>query len=161
MRKLLITMALASATAMAADVQVSDCIIQEVLPGKHMTAAFATFDNKGDQPVILKKAAVDSISDHVELHEMVHHDGVMKMQQIMEYQLEPGETFFKKGGYHVMILDIEKAPEIGSEHNITFTFADGQTAQCEAKVLSVDDVMKHFDQDKDMAHQMQEDSDKK
>ncbi|MBV7435562.1 copper chaperone PCu(A)C [Cardiobacteriaceae bacterium TAE3-ERU3] len=144
MRTLMITLGLVSGLAFADDVDVNDCIIQEVLPGKHMTGAFVTFDNETEQPVVLEKAAIASLSDHVELHEMAHQDGVMKMQEIKQLELQPGETAFKKGGYHVMVMDIAKAPEIGSEYEMTFTFANGKTASCEAEVLSVDDVMEHF-----------------
>lgn len=152
MRKLMITLALVSSAALADNVEVDNCIIQEVLPGKHMTGAFMTFENETDQPVVLEKAAINSISDHVELHEMKHEDGVMKMQEIQHYELAPGETAFKKGGYHVMVMDVAEAPEVGSEHEIVFTFANGETVSCEAEVLSVDDVMAHFGQDEEEMH---------
>ena len=153
MRVLIITLGLISGAAFAEDVEVEDCIIQEVLPGKHMTGAFVTFDNEMDQPVVLEKATIESLSDHVELHEVTHQDGVMKMQEIKQLELQPGETAFKKGGYHVMVMDITNAPEIGSEYEMTFTFANGETASCEAEVLSVDDVMAHFgDEHSDMDH---------
>lgn len=154
MRTLLVTLGLMSGAAFAADVQVNDCIIQEVLPGKHMTGAFVTFDNETDKPVILEKATVISLSDHVELHEMVHKDGVMKMQQIKQFELQPGKTAFKKGGYHVMIMNIADLPEVGSEHEMTFTFANGETASCDAEVLSVEAVMEHFsDEHGEMNHE--------
>lgn len=152
MRKLVLTVALLSGAAFAEQVEVDDCLIQEVLPGKHMTGAFVTFDNQTDHDVVLEAAAVPSISEHVELHEMKHQDGVMKMQEIEQFTLPPGKTAFKKGGYHVMITKIADLPEVGSEHEITFTFADGETASCTAKVASVDDVMAHFDDEKGEMH---------
>lgn len=153
MRKIVMALTLLSGAALADGVDAENCIIQEVLPGKHMTGAFVTFDNETDHPVILEKAEIASVSDHVELHEMAHENGVMKMQEIKQYELPPGETAFEKGGYHVMIMDIENIPEIGSEHEMTFTFESGETVSCEAQVLSVDEVMEHFkDQNGDMKH---------
>lgn len=153
MRALMVTLGLMSGVAFADDVEVSDCIIQEVLPGKHMTGAFVTFDNETDKPIILEKATITSLSDHVELHEMLHEDGVMKMQQIKQFELQSGKTVFKKGGYHVMIMNIADQPEVGSEHEMTFTFANGETASCDAEVLSVEAVMEHFsDEHGEMNH---------
>lgn len=153
MRKIIVALALVSVTALADELEVNDCIIQEVLPGKNMTGAFVTFDNETDQPVVLEKAAIPSLSDHVELHEMAHQDGVMKMQQIKQLELRPGETIFKKGGYHVMVMDIKDVPEVGSEHEMAFTFANGETVSCEAEVLSVEEVMEHFgDKHDEMNH---------
>jgi len=109
MKKILILGALISSAAMAAgDVSVSNCLIQEVIPGKQMTGAFFDIENKGKEDVKLTGAAADKITSHVELHEMIHKDGKMEMSQIQEYNVTPGSVHhFKKGGYHVMLMDIE------------------------------------------------------
>ncbi|UJF25401.1 copper chaperone PCu(A)C [Suttonella sp. R2A3] len=147
MRKLAVAILLASGLAQAADVSVSDCVIQEVLPTKMMTGAFVTFNNESDKDIALVSAEIPSISDKIELHEMAVVDGVMKMQEIKQYDLTPGEHQFKKGGYHVMIMGIKEAPEVGSEHEMTFNFADGESVSCQAPVYSIDQVMEHFGMD--------------
>lgn len=140
MRNLFMAVLLVSGAALAADVEVSDCVIQEVMPGMDMTGAFVTLDNETDQPVVLKKASVDSVSQHVELHKMAHENGVMVMEEMPEYVLKPGKSQFKKGGNHIMIMDIAEAPEVGSEHEMTFEFANGDKGVCLAAVKSVADV---------------------
>ena len=61
MKKILILGALISSAAMAAgDVSVSNCLIQEVIPGKQMTGAFFDIENKGKEDVKLTGAAADN-----------------------------------------------------------------------------------------------------
>ncbi len=118
----------------------SDCVIQEVLPGKHMTGAFFKLIHEG-APQTLVGAKIPSITDDVELHSMEVVDGIMSMKQIHDYPIKAGETRFKKGSYHLMLMKIPQNPEIGSTHDITLKFADGSSATCSAIVKTVAEVI--------------------
>ncbi|SUO97762.1 copper chaperone PCu(A)C [Suttonella ornithocola] len=118
-----------------------DCVIQEVLPGKQMTAAFFTLHHNGHTQKIVG-AEIPDVTDHVELHTMKMQDNVMKMEKIDDYTVENGETKFAKGGNHLMLMGVTNSPEVGSKHTITLTFDDGSKAQCEAQVKSVDEILK-------------------
>ena len=148
MKKILILGALISSAAMAAgDVSVSNCLIQEVIPGKQMTGAFFDIENKGKEDVKLTGAAADKITSHVELHEMIHKDGKMEMSQIQEYNVTPGSVHhFKKGGYHVMLMDIEDKnfPKAGETYPMELKFDNGETLKCDAKALTVEQAIEHF-----------------
>lgn len=120
----------------------SDCVIQEVLPGRTMTAAFVTFNHEGEAVDIIE-GSIPTVSEHIELHSMSMVDNVMSMGPLENTTLESGQRFFKKGGDHVMIMNIpeDKIPQIGETHTMTFKFSDDTRASCDALVKSLDDVM--------------------
>ena len=122
---------------------VSDCVIQEVLPGRAMTGGFVTFEHQGE-PVEILEALIPSITDHVELHEMSMVHNVMTMGPLQDTSLSEGQRFFRKGGDHVMIMSIpeDKIPQIGETHTMTFNLSNGTSISCDALVKSLDDVMK-------------------
>mgnify|MGYP000845721325 FL=1 len=154
MKKILILGALISSAAMAAgDVSVSNCLIQEVIPGKQMTGAFFDIENKGKEDVKLTGAAADKITSHVELHEMIHKDGKMEMSQIQEYDVTPGLHHFKKGGYHVMLMQIDKKnfPKVGESYPLEFKLGNGETLKCDAKTITVKEAIEHFKVEGDKA----------
>lgn len=152
----LLAFALSSGIAQAADhgtvTTLSDCVIQEVLPGRAMTGAFVTFNHQGET-VEITESLIPSITEHVELHEMSMVDNVMTMGPLQNKTLEEGQRFFRKGGDHIMVMQIpeDKIPQVGETHNMTFAFSNGTTASCDALVKSLDDVMKEHAA-KDMSH---------
>lgn len=119
----------------------TNCIIQEVVPGKKITVAFFTLYHEGMAQSIVS-AAIPSVSDHVELHHVAMKNGLMEMEEIRSYPLQNGETLFAEGGYHLMLWGIKNHPEIGSKHPLTITFDDGGMASCEATVRTMEQVMK-------------------
>lgn len=132
----------AASTATAGNTTLSDCVIQEVIPGKDMTGAFLKLEHKGS-PVQIEGAKIDSITDTVELHSMEMKDGVMSMIPLTDKELKEGERIFKKGGDHLMLMKIaqDKFPKAGDKHTITVNFSDKSSASCEAVVKTVDQVI--------------------
>ncbi len=120
----------------------SDCAIQEVVPGKNMTVAFFTLHHAGMAQSIVA-AAIPSLADTVELHRMVRKNGIMEMETIQNYPLKDGETLFFDGDYHLMLMKIEHPPAIGSTHTITLVFDDGSTASCDATVKTIEEVFSY------------------
>lgn len=137
----------------ASSTTLEKCVIQEVIPGKEMTGAFLEFHHKGAE-VDLKGAKIPSITDNVELHQMVMKDNVMVMAPLENLKIPEGVREFRKGGDHLMLMQIpkEKFPKAGDKHNITVEFSDGTSASCEAEVKTVEDVIKLYKKDGDMAH---------
>ena len=120
----------------------SDCVIQEVVPGKHMTVAFFTLHHSGMAQSIVA-AAIPSLTDTVELHRMTRKNGIMEMEAIQDYSLKDGETLFFHGSYHLMLMKIEHLPAIGSTHRITLVFDDDSTASCDATVRTMAEVFEN------------------
>lgn len=125
----------------ATHTQLQDCVIQEVIPGKNMTGAFARFVHEGPAVQIVR-AEVPGVSDRIELHSMEMKNGVMEMIPLTNPSLEAGERIFKKGADHVMLFDITNKPAVGSHHQMKVYFSDGTHASCTAVVKSVQDVMR-------------------
>lgn len=143
---------LAHATDTSSTTILSDCVIQEVLPGRAMTGAFVTFNHQGETVEILE-GQIPTVSEQIELHQMDMVDNVMTMGPLQNTTLEAGQRFFRKGGDHVMVMNIpeDKIPQVGETHTMTFNLSNGTTATCEALVKSLDEVMKEHAANK-MAH---------
>ncbi len=142
-------------------VELVNCAIQQNIPGAKATGAFLTIKKQDDTPLSLSSAQLPSVTPHVEIHEMVMKDGTMKMSQIESYPLKKGDNIFQKGGYHIMLMEMEKPLTIGEKHQLTLTFSDGSSKSCEAEVKSVEALtpkkmkhdmkgMKHGDMKHDM-----------
>lgn len=114
------------------------CTIQQSIPGAKATGAFLTINKKNKAPLALVAAKTPTITDHVEIHEMVMGNGTMTMQQITAYPLAEGNNAFKKGGYHIMLMGLKKTLAIGEKHPLTLQFNDGSQQTCQATVKSVE-----------------------
>jgi copper(I)-binding protein len=77
---------------------------QELPPNAPNVAAYFVVHNNGTSADTL--LSVDSpISDAAQLHEHVHKDGLMKMQQVQSVEVAPGKDLvFAPGAYHVMLM---------------------------------------------------------
>ncbi|WP_342623429.1 copper chaperone PCu(A)C [Pseudomonas alkylphenolica] len=77
---------------------------QELPPNAPNVAAYFVVHNNGIAADTL--LSVDSpISDDAQLHEHVHKDGLMKMQQVQSVEVAPGKDLvFAPGAYHVMLM---------------------------------------------------------
>ena len=77
---------------------------QELPPNAPNVAAYFVVHNNGSSADTL--LGVDStISDDAQLHEHVHKDGLMKMQQVQRVEVPAGKDLvFAPGAYHVMLM---------------------------------------------------------
>ena len=77
---------------------------QELPPNAPNVAAYFVVHNNGATADTL--LGVDSpISDDAQLHEHVHKDGLMKMQQVQNVEVPAGKDLvFAPGAYHVMLM---------------------------------------------------------
>ncbi len=121
-------------------VELSHCAIQELIPGAQATGSFLTITKTDDKPLSIVAAKVPAITDHVELHEMVMKNNKMMMSQIKEYPLKKGDNIFKKGSYHVMLLDVAKPVKAGERYDVTLMFSDGSEKTCNALVKTVKEL---------------------
>ncbi len=126
----------------------NNCAIQETIPGAKATGAFLTINKSDDSALSLVSAKAPTVTNHVEIHEMKMKDGTMVMQQIKEYPLKKGANIFKKGGYHIMLMDMKKSIKVGEKHKLALSFSDGTSKSCIATVKSVKELtpkgMKHM-----------------
>jgi copper(I)-binding protein len=89
-----------------------------------MGAAYMTINSNVDDELV--GAMVDtSIAAMTQVHETVMGEGdSMKMQEVDKIEIVAGTpTELKPGGYHVMLMNLVKPLELGTEVSVTLKFA--------------------------------------
>jgi len=124
---LFVMLALAAGSAWADnDARVRDAWVRATVPQQRATGAFMTLNAAQDSKLV---RAASPVSDHVEIHEMVMEDDVMKMRQIPSIAIPAGQVVeLKPGGYHIMLLELKQQIRAGDQVPLTLIFehSDGR-----------------------------------
>jgi copper(I)-binding protein len=105
-----------------AQVAVADPWVRGTVEGQRATGAFMKLTPTTNQKLV---AAASPVAKIVEIHEMAMDGGVMKMRAIPKLDLPAGKpTELKPGGYHVMLMALQKPLTEGESVPITLTFED-------------------------------------
>ncbi|GAB4431258.1 MAG: copper chaperone PCu(A)C [Anaerolineae bacterium] len=102
-----------------------------------VTGAFMVIENAGDTPDQLVGATVSAeIARTVEIHETtVGENDVMQMRPVQAIDVPAhGSVELKPGGYHIMLLDVQRDLNAGDTVTLTLTFASGTTLDVDAIV---------------------------
>lgn len=92
--------------------------------------------NKGSEADTLLGASSPH-AGKVELHEHVHADGLMKMQQVQNVEVPAGgEVRFEPMGYHVMMFDLQGQAKDGERFPLTLNFEKSGSIEVEVAVQS-------------------------
>ncbi len=137
--KIIITLILSISTTLsfAKGVNVEEPYVREVPPGQMISASFMTLKNDTDKEIALIKASSD-VAKTVELHEHVHEDGMMKMRQIPKIVIPAnGITPLKPGGYHIMLIGLQRKIKAGDKVNLNLEFDNGDKKTITATVKKV------------------------
>lgn len=125
-------------TAALAEVQVNDPWIAEAPPTAMALAAFMVLENDGDAPRSLVAAEAPGF-DRIELHQSIEENGVHRMIRQEAIRIPAnGQTPLEPGGYHVMLIGIQKPLQAGDEVPIQLTFANGERKQIDVPVRQRD-----------------------
>jgi len=117
---LALTLLLAACSAAGSgELQVKDAWARPGLAGGN-SAIFFVIVNPGEADSLL--SASSEVAEAVELHQTIMQDGNMKMVHQMNVPAPTGETAFKPGGLHVMLIGLEGGLEAGDTFTVTFTF---------------------------------------
>lgn len=120
----------------AADVvTVTDPWVRRPVDGQTTAAMYGVVTNSGGDAVTAV-AATASVTDDVELHEVVmNDDGTMTMQEKDGgYTIEAGGSItLEPGGLHVMMLAVDPA-DFPDEVDVTIEFDDGSEVALNAEV---------------------------
>jgi len=126
-KTLFVMLALAAAPVWAHDgAHIRDAWVRATVPQQRATGAFMTLDAALDSKLV---RATSPVSDHVEIHEMVMEDDVMKMRQIPSIAIPAGQVVeLKPGGYHIMLLELKQQIRAGDQVPLTLVFehSDGR-----------------------------------
>ena len=97
----------AIATPVLAQVSVSDAWVRGTVASQRATGAFMNLQSASDAALV---GAASPVAKVVEVHEMAHEGGVMKMRALPRgVEIKPGETVeLKPGSFHVMFMDLKQ-----------------------------------------------------
>ena len=135
--------ALLFAVAARAEISVENPYVRAMPPGQTVTGAFMLLKNTADEKRAVVRAE-SSVAGIVELHTHINEDGVMKMRQIPQIDIDAQSTTeLKPGGLHVMLIDVPNQLNEGDQVDIKLVFDDGTDQLIQAPVKSVTGGMMH------------------
>jgi hypothetical protein len=111
-------------------------------PSAPNAAAFFVLHNRGAADRLV--AVSTPVAQKAELHEHVHQDGLMKMQQVQGVEVPAGgEVKFAPMGYHVMLFGVSKQAADGERFPLTLRFEKAGKVQVEVAVQKDAPESKH------------------
>ena len=103
-------------------VEVIDPWVRATVAGQPVAGAF--MELKSPQAARLVGATTPA-AKRVELHEMKHEGGVMRMSAVKRLDLPAGrQVVLEPGGYHVMLMGLNAQAREGDRIPVTLTFED-------------------------------------
>ena len=139
--------ALTSASALAANINISEPMARAVPAVSTNSAAFMTIDNNGAKNITLVAAESD-VAKRVELHGHKTEGDLMRMFRV-EGGIEipgKGQVKLQSGGFHIMMMGLTRPMKAGDHIDVTLYFSDGDSKKVTMPVM---DMRKNK---KDMAH---------
>ena len=116
----------------AAQVAVTDAWIRGTVPGQKATGAFMQLTSLSDMALV---AAASPVAKVVEIHEMKHEGGMMKMSAVDRVALPANKTVeLKPGGYHIMMMDLKQPLAAGQTFPVTLVFKKAGNVTAMVKV---------------------------
>ena len=116
----LIVCGLSAAVAHAQEVAVRDAWIRGTVQGQNATGAFMELTGKSNARLV---GASSPVAKTVEVHNMKVENGIMKMFPVEGIDLPAGKPVkLAPGGYHVMLMELQKPLEPGSKVPLKLTF---------------------------------------
>jgi copper(I)-binding protein len=101
-----VLLALSSASALAADLDVKTPWVRGTVAGQKATGAFMELSSPTGTTIV---GAASPVAGVTEIHEMKMDGGVMKMRAIPRLDVPAGKTVsLAPGGYHVMLMDLKQ-----------------------------------------------------
>ena len=98
--------------------------IQEGPPSQKITAAFMLIENHNAAEISLLSASTDA-ARVVELHEMLIEEGMMRMRKVDAIKVPAGGVVkLEPGGYHLMVIDLNRELKAGAEVRVTLRFSN-------------------------------------
>jgi periplasmic copper chaperone A len=107
-------------------------------PSAQVGAGYLTITNNGTQPDRLVSATFNG-SATVELHEMTHEAGVMKMRELPQgMEIKPGQKLeLKPGGLHLMFMGLKAGLKEGDMLKGELVFMNAGRIEVEFKVEAI------------------------
>ncbi|MGQ7959561.1 copper chaperone PCu(A)C [Pseudomonas sp. SP16.1] len=118
----------------AGQLQIDHPWSREMPPVAPTAAAYFVVRNQGGEADRLLGASTP-VAGKAELHEHLHADGVMKMQQVQDVTIPAGgEVRFEPMGYHVMLFELKQQARDGERFALTLNFEKAGEVEVEVAV---------------------------
>ncbi len=123
----------------AGSIEITNSWSRATPKGASTAIGYMTIKNVGTTSDHLIDASVD-VAAGVQLHSMILENGIAKMRELHDIEINPGQSIeFKPGGSHAMFVKL-KRPLVKGEHiKGTLTFANAGTVQIEYDVGGIGD----------------------
>lgn len=116
----ILALTLSMAAAHAQEVSVKDAWIRGTVQGQSATGAFMEITGKSNARLV---GVASPAAKTVEVHNMKVESGVMKMFPVTGIDLPAGKPVkLAPGGYHVMLMDLQKPLNAGDKVPLKLTF---------------------------------------
>jgi copper(I)-binding protein len=97
-----------------------------------ISALYLTLQNSTGAAVQLTGVETE-VARVVELHQTANQNGLMQMRPVESVEVPAGgEVLFKPGGFHIMLIDINRPLEPGDEVAVTLSFNTGERLELPA-----------------------------
>jgi copper(I)-binding protein len=106
-----------------AGVEVSGAWARATMPGQKVAGVYLQLRSDAPARLIGAKSAAAKAA---EVHRMSHEGGVMRMRRVDSLELPAGKTVtLEPGGYHVMLLDINRPLNAGEHDSLKLVIEEG------------------------------------
>ncbi len=123
-----------ASTTAAELITVSQPRIRATAPGQTVSGAFMTLVNNSATAYALTSVSFSGASV-VEIHETSMNEDMMRMRKVSHIDIPAnGSAELKPGGYHIMLIGLEKDLKAGTTETLTLTFSDDSQKTVEAQV---------------------------
>lgn len=113
-------------------VTIKDAWVRPTNPGQEVGAAYMTFLSAQDATLIRLES---DVTKSVEIHNMSMENGVMKMRMMETLPLVAGKPYnLAPGGFHLMLFDLKKPLNIGTQVRFTLTFKSKNKHEFKQKI---------------------------
>ena len=103
------------------NVEIKDAWLRTGAKGLN-SALYFKIENNSETPDTLYKVS-SSIAKHIQMHETYKKNDMMGMREIKNLEVKSNSSIeFKPGGYHIMLMDLNKDLKPGDEINFTLFF---------------------------------------
>ena len=110
-----------SAQAQIPTIEISQAWARATISTARVGGAFLTLKATGGADRVVSVSS--PVAERIELHETINDGGVMKMREVVELMVTPGQpTVLMPGSHHIMLIGLKRPLNRGDSFPLTITF---------------------------------------
>ncbi|MBF0275700.1 MAG: copper chaperone PCu(A)C [Nitrospinae bacterium] len=125
----------------AKSIKVHKPVVYATLPGTTTAPVYMELKNVGSENVTVTRVN-STVSVKAEIHGHIHSGGMMKMNYQPKLEIRKGSSVvMEPGGYHIMLIGLNKKLVAGEQVELSFTFSDGSSLTVFAPITDMKKAM--------------------